>query len=409
MKWEEEQLERGLVYQHLKKVAPPLAIEFAESCHCPSEKVPKRLTDLIEEEQLARSLIYQHLRRVVPTLALEFRDNYHCYLKSAPETLTVFVENALKNILDGVETANVIQGFEGKQEKNNNTGKMGMKKISFSTEQVKRIEKAIAEKEDLRIVAKDIGRTYQAVQKKAFRLQKAKVMKIKRGKFTSEETQRLKQALKNNEGHIEVAKELRRTSQSVQNKLMAMKCNPEPHRGNRNFSVEEDLLILDKIIPRLKFQKLSSTGFLSHSDGMELANEIKRHPRTVGGRWNTFIQPWLLQHYTGTAGLRIERMLTRLVAQKYKDLKGIDWSKIVCEHKEFAGHTSLSLRLVFTNFVHNFKTLNKGCEINLQEVAEYAATIYQPYKESSSKVAWRETILQYFKNRVAALGIDLVV
>ena len=42
-------------------------------------------------------------------------------------------------------------------------------------------------------------------------------------------------------------------------------------------------------------------------------------------------------------------------------------------------------------------------------MAEYAAKIYQPYKESSSKVAWRETILQYFKNRVAALGIDLVV
>ena len=34
------------------------------------------------------------------------------------------------------------------------------------------------------------------------------------------------------------------------------------------------------------------------------------------------------------------------------------------------GHTSSSLSLEFTIFVHNLKTLNKGCEFNLQEVAE---------------------------------------
>ena len=34
------------------------------------------------------------------------------------------------------------------------------------------------------------------------------------------------------------------------------------------------------------------------------------------------------------------------------------------------GHTSSSLSLEFTIFVHSFKTLNKGCEFNLQEVAE---------------------------------------
>ena len=55
------------------------------------------------------------------------------------------------------------------------------------------------------------------------------------------------------------------------------------------------------------------------------------------------MQPWLLQHYAGTPGVRIERMLTRLVAEKFTDHSGIDWAEIVSQHKELVGHTATSL------------------------------------------------------------------
>ena len=45
--------------------------------------------------------------------------------------------------------------------------------------------------------------------------------------------------------------------------------------------------------------------------------------------------------------LRIERMLTRLVAQEYEDHFGIDWSEVLKKHKEFTGHTASSLGWIF--------------------------------------------------------------
>ena len=52
-----------------------------------------------------------------------------------------------------------------------------------------------------------------------------------------------------------------------------------------------------------------------------------------------FIQPWLLQHYAGTPGFRIERMLKKLVTEKFTDHRGIVWAEIVSQHKDLAGHT----------------------------------------------------------------------
>ena len=45
-----------------------------------------------------------------------------------------------------------------------------------------------------------------------------------------------------------------------------------------------------------------------------------------------FIQPWLLQHNAGTPGFRIERMLTKLVTEKFTDHRGIDWAEIASQH-----------------------------------------------------------------------------
>ena len=61
-KWKEEQLARGLVYQHMKRVTPALAQEFAKSYHFSSADDVKELVEVIEREQLLRSLVFRHLQ-----------------------------------------------------------------------------------------------------------------------------------------------------------------------------------------------------------------------------------------------------------------------------------------------------------------------------------------------------------
>ena len=85
-KWNEEQLARNIVYQHLRTVAPSLAIEFKNTYFCSLEMVPEQLLKVVKvsqkaqpkmtkvkleekEEQLARSVVYQHLKVVAPSLA----------------------------------------------------------------------------------------------------------------------------------------------------------------------------------------------------------------------------------------------------------------------------------------------------------------------------------------------------
>jgi len=192
--------------------------------------------------------------------------------------------------------------------------------------------------------------------------------------------------------------------------MLFLKCNPRQPQGKkkREYSLEEDLLILEKVIPRLKVQKLSSTGFISQSYAMELATELQRNFKCIGLRWERFMQRWLLQHYAGTSGFKVEGMLTRLVADEYKDYRGIDWSTIVNQHKEFAGHTRQSISQLYQACLQAARKLKKTDAVSLEEVAECTA-VYQARKESAGKIARREKIVEHFKKRIEELGIDVVL
>ena len=61
------------------------------------------------------------------------------------------------------------------------------------------------------------------------------------------------------------------------------------HKGS--FTFEEDVHILDRVITCLKFQKLSSTGFLSMSVFLQLAQELRRNIDSLRMRWEGYLQP----------------------------------------------------------------------------------------------------------------------
>ena len=292
---------------------------------------------------------------------------------------------------------------EGEQEENNGRKRLGEKPNTFTSGELVRIEKAMENNEDIRTVAKEMGRSYNSVKGKITYIRKS--ARLKKGKFSKAEIERVKQAVANNEDYKSVAAELNRMHKSVHNRMLTMKGNPGTQR--RSYTFEEDICILEKVITRLKAQKLSSGGFLPKLVLLELSKELQRHIDSLRHCWEGSLQTWLLQHYTGTSGLRIERMLTRLLAQKYNDHRGIDWSDIVKQHKEFAGQTSTSISQIY-NSIQRFAKSGKG-DVSLQEVADYAAKVYQPGKESAAKVLHRERIILYFKERIAELGINVVV
>ena len=102
-------------------------------------------------------------------------------------------------------------------------------------------------------------------------------------------------------------------------------------------------------------------------------------------------------------------MLTRFVAQNYKDYRGIDWQKIVSQHKEFAGHTSTSLRQIYHKVIKLYK--EKSTIVTVEEVAAFAEKVYQPGKEKMeppSTTIHREKVIAYFKSRTEDLGIEVV-
>ena len=349
--------------------------------------------------------MYNHLNTVAPSRAQEFQNKHGSSMENTPKCP---YDPIMKMIIDSLSKENTMQNrntdqdYE-KQLKPKNTKPKGMN--TFTSEEVKRIERAVSMKEKAMEVAKEMGRKYMAVYHKMKSLERSAGMKS--GKFSAEEVQRIRVAVMNKENHIAVAKELARPPESVRLKMYSIANDPgHGTRTNKSFSLQEDLLILDEVILHEDVTKLSCETTFSPS--MAIREETGRNRSTLCARWDSHILPYLLQHYSGTTGFRIERILTRLVADKFTDQMGIDWSELVYQHKEFVGHTSASLSRTLQKIICDAKRY--GRVSSLQEVADYAAEAYHPgkeRKESSAKAARREAIVSYFKSKVTDLGINV--
>ena len=284
-KWKEEQLARGLVYQHLKESSPLLALEFAKSYQCPQDDTSKQLMDLIEEDQFIKCLVLQHLREVTPTLTSEFKGENNVFLEIIPEKLMLLLLDEIsKNnptTADGGSAKDMVD-FEDLQKRSDSTSclipssrpkRLGAKTKTFTTEELARIERAMASKEDINALAKEMGRTFYSVRKKMDNLRVS--ARSKKGRFSTEEIERIKQAVVQNESYTTVAKEMGRVPQIVRTKMLKIQNTRNLQRA-RKFSLEEDFVILDAIIHHLRTKNLSSSGLLTLSSLIKLGEEFER-------------------------------------------------------------------------------------------------------------------------------------
>ena len=145
---------------------------------------------------------------------------------------------------------------------------------------------------------------------------------------------------------------------------------------NIQFTLEEDSMLLESlIIPRAESQKVSEIVLVPHHCS-DLAKQLDKTPTAVLRRWTDKLQPWLLQHYSGTLNLRVERMLANYIAQTFS-FSSIDWPRVAAR-SEFAGHTERSLRVMYLRkpekTMMKFRMQSK--DVTPQHVAEYCELVY---------------------------------
>ena len=108
----------SLVHQFLESTNSALADQFKNKYQPQKTNVElKEVLSKWKEEQLTRGLIYQHLNLVAPSLAADFRDRHWCSLEPSPDRLMGEIQllaNATKRGISKVENER-----RGEQEQEN--------------------------------------------------------------------------------------------------------------------------------------------------------------------------------------------------------------------------------------------------------------------------------------------------
>ena len=185
----------SLVHQYLDITNSALADQFKNKYRPQKNEVQlKEVLSKWREEQLVRGLVYQHLKTVAPTLAVEFSERHWFPQGIAPKHLIQEIQKEILAISNTTETVKVEAESRGQ---NNNGKRLGMKLNTFTLEELMRIKKAMANCEDIGTVAKEMGRSYYSVSRKMTNLRQS--TGFKKGKFSAEEVERMNQAVANNE------------------------------------------------------------------------------------------------------------------------------------------------------------------------------------------------------------------
>ena len=175
----------------------------------------------------------------------------------------------------------------------------------------------------------------------------------------------------------EIAKQLNRSLKSVIERVQILKRTGGKKVKSSRFTLPEDLLILETLIlPRLRDEKLSAIT-LTNQNVRELASKFNRSRNVVVKRWVSTLQPTLLQHYSGTLNLRVERMLASFILENFTDYSDIRWEEVAVR-REFAGHTITSLKHIYLTHMrpHAARKFNiEASEVSLKDISIYCEEV----------------------------------
>ena len=310
-------------------------------------------------ESLTAALVYNHLSEISPKLAAEFASSCNVQLSSIKlqEVVAAWRKKSLQSVKNCKKFAKL------DQQKTNN--KVGGKAIRFTPKEDKVI---LAIVQEARLGVKVID-------------------------------------------YASLARKLDRTYSSVCNRVSIFMRKGGGKTKRNSFSLIQDQIILETlVIPRLRNKKLSRV-ILGRSCFKELAELWNIDPSGLIGRWTMTLQPILLQHYSGTLNLRVERMLANYISENFTNFSLINWTQVAASD-EFVGNTESSLRKKY------FTTLSKNARLKLgvensemtpQHVAQYCEAVYgeggKGGRMGSKKIQRQTDVIAFFEDKVAELGV----
>ena len=234
--------------------------------------------------------------------------------------------------------------------------------------------------------------------------------------YTKEEDDQILNAIEtygDNLNYCKLAKQLGRTNGSVHTRVKKLRRGERSRKQKTLFTLEEDLLIMDSVLPDLHKFPLKDLVISSSGEIIQkFSTDLNRNKINISKRWRDDLQPWILQYYNGTLNLDIRRMLLNYLKDTFGSRDAIDWL-LVAKRPDFVGHTESSLRRVFftsVDIVRRHEKLKnlKSEEITLNQIADVANECFNDKfsRRLSVRILRRQTeVIDHFKNYIDKHGI----
>eukprot|EP00092_Neocalanus_flemingeri_P090025 GFUD01113999.1.p1 GENE.GFUD01113999.1~~GFUD01113999.1.p1 ORF type:complete len:242 (+),score=55.56 GFUD01113999.1:64-726(+) len=196
-----------------------------------------------------------------------------------------------------------------------------------------------------------------------------------------------------------LAKELNRTYKTISVRIEKLKTG-KTWREVRQYTLTEDLVIIDAVLKELKGNSLEKLDLPSYREWKTIGDQIGRQERHVKFRWEYYLKPWLLQHFSGTLNLDIRRMLANYLADNFEGVDSVNWLS-VASRTEF--WTSLRYQYVKLFNRSKLKMNGSGEEVTLKHIADITNKQFKEgtFKQISEKTLTRQKkIIDYFEKYV---------
>ena len=139
-----------------------------------------------------------------------------------------------------------------------------------------------------------------------------------RNGWTSEEVSVIREAMDIYGDKLDFRKlglQLNRHKMSVRSKVRILKNGSLS--SFRRFTLTEDQLLMDAALVQLPGCPLNQVRLL---DLLSLEAKLGRPGGSCTQRWDQQLNPWILQHYSGTRNLDIRRMLANYLEEHFQDI-----------------------------------------------------------------------------------------
>ena len=206
----------------------------------------------------------------------------------------------------------------------------------------------------------------------------------------------------------ELALKLGRSESSVRMRLIKLQRTGMSRKIRKQFTLEEDCMILDATLENLKTSSLHESNI---TDCAQLSIRLNRNRESVFHRWDKQLKTWLLGYFTGILNLDIKMMLANSIAERFDTIESVDWDSL-STLKEFSSHTAASLQMIFRTLLVTSASRHlevDPTELTLKQITDDVKDTCKSSKVRESVKKRQLKIIEYFENIVNKNDLKITV